>query len=185
MRRFVFATAIAALALAGPAWAQTTFPTPQGNVIAPGQVPMCFTQVGNYVACGSPGALALPVQVWNTPAFPAYVYPINPSVLAGAATGTTGAVTATITPPAGRLFSLCGFDITAIGGTATIGPITVTNIQGGTLTYFASSSVAGTVLSIRYAPCINTASIGQAVSIATTADGTATAVTVNMWGSYQ
>jgi hypothetical protein len=141
-RRLAFALAALAALAAGEAWAQTTFPTPKGNVIAPGEVPMCETLVGNWVACGSPGALPLPVQLWNTAAFPAFVYPLNPSVLGGAATGTTGAVTATITPPAGRLFSLCAFDISAIGGTATIGPITVTNLQGGTLTYYASSSVA-------------------------------------------
>jgi hypothetical protein len=184
MRRFVFALA-AIVALVSPARAQTTFSTPQGNVVAPGQVPMCETLVGNWVACGSPGAVPSPVQVLNTPAFPAYTYLVNPNVLGGAATGTTGAVTATITPPAGRIFFLCGFDISAIGGTATIAPITVTNLQGGTLTYYASSSVAGTTLSIRYAPCINATAIGQSVSIATTADGTATNVAVNMWGTYQ
>jgi hypothetical protein len=184
MRRFVFALA-AIVALTGQAHAQTTFPTPKGNVVAPGEVPMCETLVGNWVACGSPGAVPFPVQIFNSPALPDYTYAVNQNVLGGSSTGTTGAVTATVTPPAGRIFFLCGFDISAIGGTATIAPITVTNLQGGTLTYYASSSVAGTTLSIRYAPCINATAIGQSVSIATTADGTASNVAVNMWGTYQ
>lgn len=43
------------------AFAQAQFPTPSGNINAPGGVIMCPTASGNYVPCGAPGALPLPI----------------------------------------------------------------------------------------------------------------------------
>lgn len=185
MRRYSLIAALAFALGAGPAAAQNTWPTPNGNVVVPGVVPMCFTLANNYVPCNSPGAVPLPVQVWNNPLNPAVFTPANPQMISTGATGTTGAVTATLTPPAGKTVFICGFDVTAIGGTAAVGPISVTGVTGGTLTYYLASAVAGVTLPVRYAPCIQATKPGQAIAVATTADGTASNVGVNLWGVLQ
>lgn len=185
---------IAALAVlwAGSAHAQTVFPTPNANVNAPGEVVMCATQAGPlsgtpfppYVPCTAPGALPLPVAVQSNPA-QALLQP--PSIVTAAATGTTGAVTATLTAPGnGKTLYICGFDASAIGGTADIGPITVTGLTGGnTFTYHIASSAGGVTLNRLYTPCIPAVNANTNIAVATTADGTATAVDVNVWGVAQ
>jgi hypothetical protein len=100
------------------------------------------------------------------------------------ATGSTGIVTATLPGGAGDTTYLCGFDISAAGGTATISPITVTGLLGGTFTYQGIS--AGAVpFSKAFWPCIPASNSNTSISVSTTADGTATAVNVQAWGFRQ
>lgn len=105
--------------------------------------------------------------------------------ITGNATGTTGAVVGTLAAASGKTTYICGFDVTAIGGTATVGPITVAGLVGGSAVYYLTSSVAGSVLSRTYTPCIPGSAVNTAITITTTADGTASAVTVNSWGYQQ
>lgn len=105
--------------------------------------------------------------------------------ITGNATGTTGAVVGTLAAATGKTTSICGFDVTAVGGTAQVGPITVAGLVGGSAVYYLASSAAGTVLPVRYTPCIPGSAINTAITITTTADGTASAVTVNSWGYQQ
>ena len=183
MRRYGLIAALAVALGAGPAIAQSVFRTPTPNVNAPGEVAMCGTTGSSYVPCSAPGALPIPVTVQNTPQV-IVSQPAQVRTAVAVATGTTGAVTATMTTTTGTLY-LCGFDVSAIGGTATVGPITVTGLAGGTFTYQLASTAAGNVLFHPFTPCLPASAPTTSIAVATTADGTATAVDVNVWGIVQ
>lgn len=104
--------------------------------------------------------------------------------LSGNATGTTGAVVGTLTAVTNRTVYLCGFNVSAIGGTATVGPVTIAGLSGGSQVYQGSSTAAGSfAMSQNFAPaCIPASAPGTNITITTTADGTASAVDVNSWG---
>jgi hypothetical protein len=99
--------------------------------------------------------------------------------------GSTGAVTATLPAAAGKTTTICGVTISALGGTATVGPVTITNLIGNiTFTLQLASTASGNFFSQGFFPCIPAKAVNTAIAVVTTADGTATAVDVNVWG-YQ
>lgn len=176
--RLTCAAAFAAVLFLGlPAWAQTSFPTDNPRVSAQGNVPMCLDQNGAARACP---LAPLPVKIvagnTKTP-YPTGAFPIT-----GIGTGTTGAVVGTLAAAPGRNTWVCGFDVSAIGGTAPVGPIVIAGLSGGSFTYQLSSAAAGATLSRTFTPCIPSSAVNTAITITTTADGTATAVDVNSWG---
>jgi hypothetical protein len=176
------ALALAAILAAGAAWPQTVFPTPQGNQNAPGFVNMCPTQSGNYVPCGQPGAMPFPVVIVPSGPVAPPGYPVNSIPITGNATGSTSAVVGTLAARPGATTYICGFDVSAIGGTAAVGPVTVAGLVGSSMVYQMSSTAAGLTLSRTFTPCIPASAVNTAITITTTADGTATAVDVNSWG---
>jgi len=104
------------------------------------------------------------------------------SVPTGAVTGTlAAAVTGTLAAAAAKTTYVCGFDVSAIGGTAAVGPVTVAGLVGSSMVYQLSSLAAGNTLSRTFTPCVP----ASAVNTAITADGTATAVDVDSWGFQQ
>lgn len=156
--------------LASIAMAQTP------NPVTPGYQVCSTADPGNTHCSFQPTAIATPLPVIVT----------SPGAgITGNATGTTGAVVGTLAAASGKTTYICGFDVTAVGGTAQVGPITVAGLAGGSATYYLASSAAGSVLPIRYAPCIAGSATNTAITITTTADGTASAVTVNSWGYQQ
>lgn len=113
--------------------------------------------------------------------------PVGPggTQIQGNASGSTGAVVATLAADTtGKTTYLCEFDVSAIGGTAAIGPITVAGLSGASRIYQLSSSATGVLLSKSFNPCLPASASNTAITITTTADGTATAVDVNSSG-YQ
>lgn len=130
---------------------------------------------------GATTALSLPVALNSQ-------YPVNsvttaPTGITGNATGTTGAVVGTLAAAASVTTFICGFNVQAIGGTAAIGPVTVAGLIGSSQVYQASSTAAGgKVAGEIFSPCIPASAVNTAITITTTADGTATAVDVNSWG---
>lgn len=157
------------LTLFGTALAQTPNPVTPGYQV-------CNTNSGITQCSFQPTTLITPLPVIMT----------SPGAgITGNATGTTGAVVGTLAAAAGKTTYVCGFDVTAVGGTAQVGPITVAGLVGGSATYYLASAVAGTVLPVRYAPCIPGSAVNTAITVTTTADGTASAVTVNSWGYQQ
>jgi len=114
---------------------------------------------------------------------PTVVLPPTTTLL-GVGTGSTGAVTATLTSAAGKLAYLCSFDVSALGGTATVGPITVTGL-GTTLTYQIAATASGNVFTRNFQPCLPASAANTNIVITTTADGTASAVDVNAAGFLQ
>ena len=105
--------------------------------------------------------------------------------ITGNATGTTGAVVGTLTAVANKTTYICGFDVSAIGGTATVGPITIAGTITGSMTYELASSVSGNTLGRTFTPCIPASAPNTNITITSTADGSATAVAVNSFGYNQ
>lgn len=130
---------------------------------------------------GAPGADVVSVQSPGVGgAYPAAATPIT-----GNATGTTSAVVGTLAANATKTTYICDFDISAIGGTAAVGPITVAGLLGGSKVYQLTSTAAGVFLTKSFNPCIPASAINTAITVTTTADGTATAVDVNSSGYQQ
>lgn len=169
---------LAALVAAGSAFAQTTFPTNQSGVNANGFVEMCVGPENTARPCTD----LTPRSVKVVGGIPTAPYPVGSFPITCIASGTTGAVVGTCAAAPQRATYLCGFDVSAIGGTAAVGPIVVAGLTGGSFTYQASSSAAGVTLSRTFTPCIPSSGQNTAITITTTADGTATAVNVNAWG---
>jgi len=176
-------TAAAALFAAALSFAcaQAVFPTDNPNVTVPGLLNMCL----------GPDNKARPCTDFTSPGFrilngvTVAPYPTRAIPATGVASGTTGAVAGSLAARAGYLAYLCNVDVSVIGGTAAVGPITITNLVGGTFTYQASSTAAGGLALTRtYTPCIPASGVNTAITVTTTADGTATAVNVNMSGFY-
>lgn len=108
------------------------------------------------------------------------------SAIANAGVGTTGAVVATLPARTNYITYICGFDVSALGGTATVGPIVVAGLVGATtFTYQFSSTAAGATLNRAYTPCIPANAQNTTITVTTTADGSASAVDVNAWGFQQ
>lgn len=176
--RLVLAVA-GSLAAAAPSWAQAVFPTQAPNVNVPGVVEMCIDQNGIARGCDP----LVPRSVKVVSGIPSGPYPVGSFPITAIGTGTTGAVVGTLAAGGTRTTYICGVDVSVIGGTAAVGPIVIAGLTGGSFTYQASSTAAGGVALTRtFTPCIPGATQNTAITITTTADGTATAVDVNAWG---
>ncbi len=102
--------------------------------------------------------------------------------IAGNRTGTTGAVVGTLAGAAAKTTYISGFSVSAIGGTDAVGPITVANLAGGSQVYYLNSSAGGSTLVVNFDFPIPANAVNTDITVTTTADGTATAVSVNSWG---
>ena len=111
-------------------------------------------------------------------------YPNGSTPITGNATGSTGAVVGTLSGTSGKTTYICGFDVSAIGGTAAVGPITVAGLTGSSSVYQLASTAGGVTMARSFNPCIPASASNTPITITTTADGTATAVDVNSFG-YQ
>lgn len=169
---------LAAFLAAGPAFAQTQFPTQQPGITVPGVVNMCVGQDQIARPCNELQPFAGKIVA----APPTTPYPTGAFPITGIASGTTGAVVGTLAAAPGKSTYICNLDVSAIGGTAAIGPIVIAGLTGGSFTYQASATAAGFTFSRTFTPCIPSSGINTAITITTTADGTATAVNVNASG---
>jgi hypothetical protein len=116
-------------------------------------------------------------------------YPVNsvtttPTPITGRGTGSTGAVVGTLAAASTATTYICGFDVSAIGGTAAVGPVVVAGLVGGSFTYQMSSAATAVLLTRSFSPCIPASAVNTTITVTTTADGTASAVDVNVSG-YQ
>ena len=113
-------------------------------------------------------------------------YPSGATAITGNASGTTGAVVGTLAAAANKFTYICGVHIDA-SGTGSIGPITIAGIVGSSMIFQATAGALGTngLPTQTFSPCIPSSAVNTAITITTTADGTATAVNVNSWGFQQ
>jgi hypothetical protein len=118
-------------------------------------------------------------------AYLANAYPLAATAITGNAAGTTGAVVGTLAAAAAKTTYICGFNVSAIGGTAAVGPITIAGLITASMVYQMSSTAAGATMGQTFTPCIPASAVNTAITITTTADGTASAVNVNSWGYQQ
>jgi hypothetical protein len=110
------------------------------------------------------------------------------TAITGNAAGSTGAVVGTLAGTAGKTTYICGFNVSAVGGAASVGPITVAGLVGSSQVYQApvnGTAPAPTVASFTFTPCIAASAVNTAITVTTTANGTASAVDVNSWGFQQ
>lgn len=146
-------------------------------------------QTNNYW-CNS-ATLPCPPGAWvpTSPSnpFPTYVLPdgAGQTPITGNGTGTTGAVVGTLTAVVAKTTYICGFSVSAIGGTAAIGPITIAGTIIASLVYYLAASASGNALTQTFTPCIPASAVNTNITITTTADGTASNVAVNSWGYNQ
>lgn len=112
-------------------------------------------------------------------------YPSGATAITGNGAGTTGAVVGTLAAAAAKTTYICGFSVDAIGGTAAVGPITVAGLLGSSMVFQLTSSATGVSRSLVMTPCVPASATNTAITITTTADGTASTVNVNSWGYQQ
>lgn len=152
-------------------------------------VPLAHGQGVNRVcveSAGQQGTLSC-TDVAATNPFPVAPanLPLGATAITGNGTGTTGAVVGTLTAKAGVTNYLCTLDVSALGGTATIAPITVAGLLGGSFTYQLASTATGNTLSRTFTPCVPASAVNTAITATTSADGTASGVDVNLSGFQQ
>ncbi len=169
MRAIALALALA-WALVGPAQAQ-----------APVKPCIEITTLSNFRDCQAVSATnPLPVTLGGAAGLVGY--PPGSAAITGNATGSTGAVVGTLAAAAAKTTYICGFSVSAIGGTATVGPITIAGTITSSLVYQLASTASGNLLTQGFSPCIPASAVNTAITITTTADGTASGVDVNSWG---
>jgi hypothetical protein len=104
-----------------------------------------------------------------------------------AATGSTGAVVATMPAKASSTNYICGFDISGVGSAvAPLGPVTIAGTAGGSLVYqgipAGTAAAPSSPFMRNFDPCIPASAQNTAITVTTTADGTGTAVAVQAYG---
>lgn len=105
--------------------------------------------------------------------------------LTGNGAGTTGAVVGTLASAAGKTVFICGFNVSAIGGTGAVGPITIAGLITSSMVYQMASTASGNTVGQSFMPCIPASATNTNITTTTTADGTASTVNVNSWGYIQ
>jgi hypothetical protein len=163
------------------------------SVVAPSTAP---TTAGNSAAVfdlrpDSPGIIALgpattalSLSTTQNSQYPTNSVTTTPTAITGNSTGTTGAVVGTLAAAASKTTFICGFSVSAAGGVASVGPITIAGLIGSSQVYQLFSTATGANLVVPFSPCIPASAANTAITITTTADATASAVDVNSWG-YQ
>lgn len=140
------------------------------------------TQSGTWTVQPGNTANTTPWLVSTSP------YPTASTAITGNAAGSTAAVVGTLAGASSKTTYICGFNVQAIGGTATVGPITVAGLVGSSQVYQTdvnSATVGKQVASASFTPCIPASATNTPITVTTTANGTATAVNVNSWGFQQ
>lgn len=123
-------------------------------------------------------AQAQVMTVWPAPQG-AQVLPITAT-----ATGTTGAIAATLTGAAGKFTYVCGFILSTAGTTAaTLGNATVTGTVSGTMnfTYAFVSSGQG-MLGVAFPGCIVSSAVNTNIVVNLPAGGAGTTAAISAWG---
>jgi hypothetical protein len=100
--------------------------------------------------------------------------------VAGNASGSTGAVVGTLAAAAAKTTFICDFDVSEAGTGAYT--VTIAGLLGGSKVYQA---VAPNAFSKSFSPCLPASAVNTAITVTTSANGTATAANVNSTGYQQ
>jgi hypothetical protein len=144
---------------------------------------VAFTQRSSLPGAAAVLAAAAFFFVWFAPAFAQTSGVPTGAIITGNATGSTSAVVGTLAAVANKTTYICGFSVSSTGSAA-VSPITVAGIVGSSMVFQNLSAGAG-ILQQAFYPCVPASAPNTAITITTTADGTATAVNVNSWGFLQ
>ena len=129
----------------------------------------------------------------STSAMAQSVYPPGAIPITASASGTTGAITATIAANPTKTAVLCGFVYTGTNATAAqSGSVTVTGVVGGTMSFGYPTLALGATVPVTspvdeaFLPCVPATSVNVAITVNGPALGSgATLATVTAWGFYQ
>lgn len=124
-------------------------------------------------------ALAQVVQVAPVPQG-AQLIPLTAST-----TGTTGAISATISGTTGKFTYVCGFVITSAGTTsATSGTATLSGTVSSNMSFIYTFPAAGSqgLLGVAFPGCITSRATNTPITIVAPAGGAGTTVGANLWG---
>lgn len=133
------------------------------------------------------------VSLFSTATLAQTPYPPGSVPITASATGTTGAITATIPAVANMIGYLCGLYYTGTNATAanTATSVTVTGLSGGTMTFgFPTLALGATIpntipIGETFLPCIAATSVNVAIVVNGPALGSgATLTTATAWGFY-
>ncbi len=153
--------------------------------------------VGGYVLAKPKGVIITSAEICNSfvptqcvavdsfGQIPTSPYPAVATPITGNGTGTTGAVVGTLAAATTKTTYICGVNVSAIGGTGAVGPITIAGLITGNMTLQLASTVSGNTVTIPFSPCVPSSAVNTAITTTTTADGSASNVSVNSWGYQQ
>jgi hypothetical protein len=188
MKRLIVGLAL--LLAATSAHAQNNGKT-SGGAIVPGMVSFCWNGTTNadgtlaVAPCGTAtGGASLSVS--PTP------YPQGATPITASATGSTGAISATLAAAAGKSTYICGFSYQGSDATAAVAAnIAITGTITGTMNFGFVALAAGAAVpqpgptTVPFAPCVQSSAVNTAIVVTPPTLGTgATIATVSAWG-YQ
>jgi hypothetical protein len=99
----------------------------------------------------------------------------------GNATGTTAAVIGTLAAVPGQTAYLCAFKVEVVGSSA-VGPVTVAGLAGGPQVFPLVPTATGAVVGRQFKRCLPASAAATDITVTTTGNPAATAVTVKSWG---
>jgi len=128
----------------------------------------------------------------STSAIAQVVYPPGAIPITVSASGTTGAVVATIPILANKTAYICGFSFNGSNATAAqAGAITITGVIGGTMSFAYPTLALGATIPAAgpydemFMPCVPATSVGVAIAVNGPALGAgATVAITTAWGFY-
>jgi len=118
------------------------------------------------------------------------VYPLTATPVTGTGTGSTGAISATLSAGTTQVTYLCGFSFQGSNATAAVNSnISVTGLSGGTLNFGYTALAAGAAvpqpppITHRFNPCLPSSAVNTAVVVTPPTLGAgAPLATVTVWG---
>lgn len=152
-----------------------------------------FPCAAQTIGCTGPtGSNCIPVVQMQTAAGQAG-YPGNSTPITASATGSTGAIAATLTGAAAKTTYLCGFNYQGSDATAAVvGNIAVTGTITGTMNFgYAALALGATVPQPPpnaqvFTPCIPSSAVNTSIVVTPPTLGAgATIATVSAWGYLQ
>jgi hypothetical protein len=116
-------------------------------------------------------------------------YPCGATPITATASGTTGAVAATLAAAAGKFTYVCGFHVNTSGATAgTSVTVAVSGLLGGTINFAHSLGAVGTAqnpLNVNFSTCVQSSAVNTAIVVTQPGAGAgATNAITTAWG-YQ
>jgi hypothetical protein len=130
-------------------------------------------------------SIAQPVSVVGPVGTTQLSYPTGATPIETNASGTTGAVVATLPGTAGKTTYLCGFNATALATAGTVTNLTITGLTTGFnfLQPVGTSPLVGVTTETFY-PCVQASAVNTAIVVNGGLAGTGGLQQVNVWG-YQ
>ena len=140
---------------------------------------------GTYSAQASLRPFASVMQIGSPVAAALTGTPNGATQVTSSATGTTGALSATMAAASGYNNYLCGFTVTS-AGTTSPAPVTttITGPISGSLSYVFYPATTGAILAKEFSPCVQSSAKTTAIQMSVPALGSGSIAAVNLHGFW-